>query len=81
MNIADRIEARFDRAVADARKRSAKFDHAWQAYERLDQVMKHRYVDGGYLPGFITQIYRKGELAHTGIVDASPPSSFIERVW
>src|ERR1700753_3111067 len=36
--------------------------------ERLDQVMKHRYVDGGYLPGFITQIYRKGELAHTGIV-------------
>ncbi|GHE75737.1 serine hydrolase [Camelimonas fluminis] len=36
--------------------------------ERLDQVMKHRYVDGGYLPGFITQVYRNGELAHTGIV-------------
>src|SRR6185369_15168753 len=42
MNIADRIEARFDRAVADARKRSAKFDHAWQAYERLDEVMSSR---------------------------------------
>jgi CubicO group peptidase (beta-lactamase class C family) len=38
--------------------------------ERLDQVMKHRYVDGGFLPGFITQIYRKGELAHTGVVGA-----------
>src|ERR1700761_4943877 len=36
--------------------------------ERLDQVMKRRYVDEGYLPGFITQIYRKGELAHTGVV-------------
>jgi membrane protein len=42
MNIADRIEARFDRAVADARKRSAKFDHAWQAYERLDEVLSGR---------------------------------------
>src|SRR5689334_15754593 len=42
MNIADRIEARFDRAVADARKRSAKFDHAWQAYERLDEVLSSR---------------------------------------
>jgi CubicO group peptidase (beta-lactamase class C family) len=36
--------------------------------ERLDQVMARRFVDGGFLPGFITQIYRKGELAHTGIV-------------
>ena len=42
MNIADRIEARFDRAVADARKRSPKFDHAWQAYERLDEVLSSR---------------------------------------
>jgi membrane protein len=42
MNIADRIEARFDRAVADARKRSGKFDHAWQAYERLDEVLSSR---------------------------------------
>ena len=42
MNIADRIEARFDRAVAAARKRSAWFDHAWQAYERLDEVLSSR---------------------------------------
>jgi CubicO group peptidase (beta-lactamase class C family) len=35
--------------------------------ERLDAVMKKRYVDSGELPGLITQIYRKGELAHTGI--------------
>src|SRR5271167_1739322 len=35
--------------------------------ERLDEVMKRRYVDGGYLPGILTQIYRKGQLAHTGI--------------
>jgi CubicO group peptidase (beta-lactamase class C family) len=34
---------------------------------RLDQVMKRRYVDGGYLPGMLTQVYRKGHLVHTGI--------------
>ena len=34
---------------------------------RLDDVMKRRYVDGGDLPGLITQVYRRGELAHTGI--------------
>ncbi len=33
----------------------------------LDQVMKRRYVDGGWLPGMLTQIYRKGHLVHTGI--------------
>ncbi len=33
----------------------------------LDRVMASRYVDGGYLPGLMTQIYRKGELVHTGI--------------
>jgi CubicO group peptidase (beta-lactamase class C family) len=33
----------------------------------LDRVMTERYVDGGFLPGFITQVYRRGELAHTGI--------------
>ena len=35
--------------------------------ERLDEVMKRRYVDGGHLPGIITQVYRKGELVHTGM--------------
>jgi CubicO group peptidase (beta-lactamase class C family) len=35
--------------------------------ERLDRVMKERYVDGGHLPGILTQVYRKGELAHTGM--------------
>jgi CubicO group peptidase (beta-lactamase class C family) len=34
---------------------------------RLDKLMASRYVDGGHLPGLITQIYRAGELVHTGI--------------
>jgi hypothetical protein len=34
---------------------------------RLDEVMEHRYVDGGYLPGMLTYVYRKGHLVHTGI--------------
>jgi CubicO group peptidase (beta-lactamase class C family) len=33
---------------------------------RLDEVMKRRYVDSGYLPGVLTYVYRKGHLAHTG---------------
>ena len=34
---------------------------------RLDEVMQRRYVDGGYLPGLLTYVYRKGHLVHTGI--------------
>src|SRR4030081_94084 len=34
---------------------------------RLDEVMKRRYVEGGYLPGMLTYVYRKGHLVHTGI--------------
>src|SRR5260221_13042863 len=34
---------------------------------RLDEVMKRRYVDGGYLPGMLTCVYRKGHLVHTGM--------------
>ena len=34
---------------------------------RLDEVMKRRYVDGGYLPGMLTHIWRKGHLVHTGM--------------
>src|SRR5271155_5163580 len=34
---------------------------------RLDDVMQRRYVDGGYLPGMLTYVYRKGYLVHTGI--------------
>jgi CubicO group peptidase (beta-lactamase class C family) len=34
---------------------------------RLDQVMKRRYVDSGYLPGMLTYVYRKGQLVHTGM--------------
>ncbi len=34
---------------------------------RLDEVMKRRYVDSGYLPGILTHVYRKGHLVHTGI--------------
>ncbi|HEY1935111.1 MAG TPA: serine hydrolase domain-containing protein [Acetobacteraceae bacterium] len=34
---------------------------------RLDEVMKRRYVDTGRLPGILTMVYRRGELAHTGM--------------
>ncbi|MGH7093537.1 MAG: serine hydrolase domain-containing protein, partial [Stellaceae bacterium] len=34
---------------------------------RLDAVMTRRYVDGGYLPGILTYVYRKGQLVHTGL--------------
>jgi len=34
---------------------------------RLDEVMTRRYVDGGYLPGMLTYVYRKGHLVHTGV--------------
>ena len=34
---------------------------------RLDEVMKRRYVDSGRLPGVLTMVYRRGELAHTGM--------------
>src|SRR5579864_5302039 len=34
---------------------------------RLDDVMKHRYVDSGRLPGVLTMVYRRGQLAHTGM--------------
>ena len=33
----------------------------------LDRVMKERYVDTGLLPGILTQVYRDGQLAHTGM--------------
>jgi len=35
--------------------------------KRLDEVMKRRYVDSGFLPGLLTYIYRKGQLAHTSL--------------
>jgi CubicO group peptidase (beta-lactamase class C family) len=34
---------------------------------RLDEVMRRRYVDGGYLPGMLVQVHRKGHLVHTGV--------------
>ena len=34
---------------------------------RLDEVMAKRYVDGGYLPGLITMISRRGKLVHVGM--------------
>jgi CubicO group peptidase (beta-lactamase class C family) len=34
---------------------------------RLDEVMKRRYVDGGYLPGMLTYIWRRGHLVHTAL--------------
>ena len=33
----------------------------------LDRVMAQRYVDGGMLPGLLTQVYRQGALVHTGM--------------
>jgi CubicO group peptidase (beta-lactamase class C family) len=33
----------------------------------LDRVMAQRYVDGGMLPGLLTQVYRQGQLVHTGM--------------
>ncbi len=32
---------------------------------RLDEVMQRRYLDGGYLPGMLTYIFRHGQLVHT----------------
>jgi len=43
--------------------------------ERLDDVMKRRYVDSGRLPGVLTMVYRRGKLAHTGM----PGSMDLER--
>src|SRR5437763_10419420 len=34
---------------------------------RLDEVMQRRYVDGGYLPGLLAYVYRKGQLVHTSL--------------
>lgn len=34
---------------------------------RLDDVMKRRYVDTGRLPGILTMVYRRGQLAHLGM--------------
>jgi CubicO group peptidase (beta-lactamase class C family) len=34
---------------------------------RLDALMRRRYVDGGYLPGMLVHVYRKGHLVHTGM--------------
>src|SRR6185312_17298428 len=33
----------------------------------MDRVMAARYVDGGFLPGILHQVYRKGQLVHTGM--------------
>jgi CubicO group peptidase (beta-lactamase class C family) len=35
--------------------------------KKVDRVMTERYVDSGLLPGILTQIYRRGELVHTGM--------------
>jgi CubicO group peptidase (beta-lactamase class C family) len=33
----------------------------------VDRVMTERYVNTGLLPGILTQIYRRGEVVHTGM--------------
>jgi CubicO group peptidase (beta-lactamase class C family) len=35
--------------------------------QRLDRAMTEKYVDTALLPGFVVQVFRRGELAHTGI--------------
>jgi len=35
---------------------------------RIDQFLKDRYVDAGKLPGALTLVARKGEIAHLGVV-------------
>ena len=35
---------------------------------RIDQFLKDRYVDAGKLPGAVTLVARKGEIAHLGVV-------------
>src|SRR5436305_8327341 len=35
--------------------------------ERLDRAMTEKYVDTQLLPGFLVQVFRRGELAHTGM--------------
>ncbi len=42
VNLADRIEAGFDRMIARAQKRSGVFDHVWQALERFVEVLGGR---------------------------------------
>ena len=34
---------------------------------RLDHVMATKYVETGQLPGILTQLYRRGEIVHTGM--------------
>jgi CubicO group peptidase (beta-lactamase class C family) len=35
---------------------------------RMDRVLTSRYLEAGLFPGLITQIYRGGELVHTGLL-------------
>ncbi len=35
--------------------------------KRVDEVMNRRYVDSGRLPGILTMVYRRGNLAHVGM--------------
>jgi CubicO group peptidase (beta-lactamase class C family) len=34
---------------------------------RVDEIMTRRYVETGRLPGLLTMVYRRGELAHLGM--------------
>src|ERR1700737_3779232 len=34
---------------------------------RLDEVMRRGYAGGGFFPGMLTYVYRKGHLVHTGM--------------
>src|SRR3984893_11271062 len=34
---------------------------------RVDEFLRRRCVEGGYLPSILTYVYRRGQLVHTGI--------------
>ncbi len=42
-------------------------DLSHERLERLDRAMTEKYVDTALLPGFVVQVFRRGELAHTGL--------------
>ena len=38
-----------------------------QAFDHKGEYLGTRYVDGGYMPGMLTYVYRKGHLVDTGM--------------
>src|SRR6185437_8531986 len=60
-------ESRGGRTTGPQMIRSESAGLSRERLERLDRVMTAKYVDSGLLPGFLVQVFRRGELAHTGM--------------